>query len=573
MLCRLFVGSLLFLFPTIVFSQTETKTDYVDAVVRGAGLMPWQKPGVSEEEKEFREHIEARKTRMLQNRDRVEHPALLSKEAIERIRRKREEDPSVESWAQSSINFANTVIEKGEGYIEEMIPELTPTNPYGFTCPHCVGKQSQEGVGSRIVGWSHESPEQIFCRTCGQTYPDEKYPETIELKAPRSGQTFTYYVNEKQRANPENKTGELAYHWVGYPVHISFTGIVRGKKILHLKSALNALAYAYLFTEEVKYAEKTKEILLRFAECYPNWLYHDYWDTIADCDPMYAAWHDKSLPIEWKRHLSTNAYRNDTMEKAGMLQTYWGCGRIHPSTDGISGLDRICEAYDLVVTATYPDGSPVWSDEEKTKVERDFILEYVIGGEPFVGGEGKADEENNKAPRVYHAQAAVAMCLGIPELADVAIRGYEVVRDNSFLYDGMSTESPSYTNMYLSQLIAIPEKLYGFEWPSDFEAREGVYDPYADDWRLELMYRAVLDQLDPEYRLPSTIRHPCRQWTESSHHRVCPQEVSRNTSKGSIAALTGWRSTRSLRDVQSGHGRIGEGKSLSNSRRSISPLG
>ncbi|MCA9412344.1 MAG: heparinase II/III family protein [Candidatus Omnitrophica bacterium] len=191
-----------------------------------------------------------------------------------------------------------------------------------------------------------------------------------------------------------------------------------------------------------------------------------------------------------------------------MLQTYWGCGRIHPSTDGISGLNMICVAYDLVAEAKKEDGSSVWSEEEKLKVERDFILEYVIGAEPFVGGEGRADEDNNKAPRVYNAQAAVAKCLGIPELADVAIRGYEIVRDNSFLYDGMSTESPSYTNMYLSQLIAIPETLYGFKWPKDFEPRKGVYDPYANDKRLELMYRAVLDQLDPHYHyLPLSDTH------------------------------------------------------------------
>jgi hypothetical protein len=284
---------------------------------------------------------------------------------------------------------------------------------------------------------------------------------------------------------------------VGYPIHVSFTGILRLKKIEFMLGTVKPLALTYTFTKDPRYAETARDVLIRLAECYPRWLYHDYWDTIADCDPLYAAWRDKELHLEWKRHLSTNAYRKDVPERAAMLQSYWGAGRVHPSTDGVNGLKELCLAYDLVVEAMGEDGTPVWTPEQRSLVERDLLLEWVIGAEPFVGGRGKADCHNNKAPRIYHAQAAVAKCLGIPELADVALRGYEAVRDRSFLYDGFSTESPAYTNMYLSQLIEIPETLLGFRWPEGFPGRGGIEDPYRSDKRLELMYRAAIDQLTP----------------------------------------------------------------------------
>ena len=41
-------------------------------------------------------------------------------------------------------------------------------------------------------------------------------------------------------------------------------------------------------TGEARYAGKAVRILNRLAACYRNWLYHDYWDAVADCDPSSA---------------------------------------------------------------------------------------------------------------------------------------------------------------------------------------------------------------------------------------------------------------------------------------------
>ncbi|HQP98485.1 MAG TPA: heparinase II/III family protein [bacterium] len=481
-------------------NDSADKERYVEAVTRGEGYMPWQQQGISEAEQSFRLEIEAMKDEYLSTRTIVTHPALLTKEDLERARRNIEQNDSARKWFDGQKRLADAAANQPPGYVDSMISELTPANTYGFTCPNCVGKESQECAGSSLIDWTPENPDFIRCERCGQNYPDEKYPETAVLRCPRIGQEFTYYLNEQQRFHPEDRTGQYAWHWVGYPMHISFSGIVRTRKCEYMLRAMRSLALVYAMEQDPKHAECAIEILIRLARCYRNWLYHDYWDTIADCDPIYAAWHDRELPLEWKRHLCANAFAKDTLDQASMLQRYWGAGRYHPSTDSISVLASICLAYDLLYNASDAQGNALWTTDMRSIVERDLILEWELGAEPYAGGHKKADNRNNKAPRIYHAQAAVAKCLGIPDLADTALRGYQVVRDESFLDDGFSTESPSYTNMYLSQLLCIPETLHGFKWPKDYPDHQGTVDLYKTDRRLELMYRSILDQLRPDGR-------------------------------------------------------------------------
>lgn len=480
-------------------AQEDRKPEYVHAVVRGAGLMPWQTPDVSEAERTFRAEIEARKDALLARAQAV-HPSYYDADTIARAKENVARHEWARNWLDGQIAFAEEIVAQPGGWIAAMIPNEAPSHAYGFTCPECVGVKSQEGVGDPLVRWNYRAPDEFSCAACGTVFPNEKYPESQVLQLPRTGHTVSYYLNPAEQANPEDRSGALAWHWVGYPVHNSFSGIIRERKIAFMRSAAQSLGLAYLFTEDPRFAMATRDILVRFAECYRQWPYRDYWDTYADCDPLYAAWHDKALPIEWKRHLSEEAYKGDTMEKASMLQNYWGAGRIHPSTDNISGLTGAVQAYDFTCTAQNADGTPVWDHAARALVQRDLLLEWAMGAEPYIGGPGKAEEDNNKSPRIYNAMAALGKCLGIPEYADVALRGYERVRDGSFLFDGFSSESPSYTGMYLDQLLIVPETLHGYAWPASFSARSGVVDLYQQDPQLRLMYRSVLDTLLPDGR-------------------------------------------------------------------------
>jgi hypothetical protein len=471
--------------------EPARKEQFVEAVVRGAGRMPWQEEGFSKEEQAFRAEVEARKTELLENAFPVEAPVMIGKEAIARARRRVHTTEAGRAWAEAMRRNVRRLLDAEPGYIEAMLSPLTPGFSYGFTCPACVGRLSQEGTGHGIMDWSSAQPDVLECRECGQIYPSEAYPEDAVLQCPRMDQAFSFYRNPDQKAKPEDRSGRLAYHWVGHPMHMSFSGLLRQQRAGYLIGLLPDLAMLWQVTGEAVYAEKAAAILSRLAFCYRNWLYHDYWGGVADCDPLYAAWHAGSLPIEWKRHLCTSAYAKDSLEKASMMQSYWGAGRYHPSTDSIGTLADIALACDLVSDA------PVWTDEMRSIVARDLLLEWLFGAEPYLGGPGRTKRTDNKAPRLYKAMAAVARCLGLPDFADTALRGYEAVRDQSFSWDGFSHESPSYTNMYLSSLLDVPETLHGFQWPAGYGKRSGVLNIYGTDNRLRLMYRAVIDQLRP----------------------------------------------------------------------------
>ncbi len=477
-------------------AQEERRDEYIHAVVRGAGLLPWQEQGVSEAEKNFRAEMEARKDQLLSGPP-IAHPAYYDATALARAKENIANHEWAADWLAGQVALADYVVAQAPGWIDAMIPLEAPSPIYGFTCPNCVGEKSQEAVGAGLVAWSHQSPDEIRCRRCDMAFPNADYPETATLQLPRSGQSVSYYLNPAEQANPDDRSGDLAWHWVNYPLHVSFSGVIREKKIAFMRTTAKSLALAWLFTEDPRYAVATRDVLTRYATAYRQWPYHDYWGTYADCDPLYAAWHDKSLPLVWKRHLSESAFKQDTLEKARMLQTYWGAGRIHASTDGVSGLTQFVLAYDLTWDAVDKDGKPVWDDASRRLVERDLILEAALGAEPYIGGPGEAKEDNNKAPRIYNAFGAVGKVLGIPQYVDVAIRGYECVRDASFNYDGFSTESPSYTNMYLSQLLIVPESLHGYVWPDGVAGRSGTVDLYGQDEQLKLMYQSLLDTILP----------------------------------------------------------------------------
>jgi len=478
-----------------MIKRTDRRQEYVERVTHGEGFMPWQsRERTSPEEVEFRRQMVRRKDDLLKRRRRVVHPALYTTEETAIARRNSAETEWGKAWFAGIKTVADHVAAQPDGYIETMISELTPTNHYGFTCPHCVGTKSQEGARAYMFAWNCREPEIIRCKTCNQTYPDMHYPETGQLACPRRGQTFTYYINESERAHPEDRSGSYAWKWVGHPIHVSFSGIIRHQKVLFMLDAARSLGLAYRLTGKPRYAEQAVQILQRFAVCVPNWLYHDYWDTVADCDPLYAAWHDTTLPLEWKRHACGAAYAGDDDETGSMLRNYWGAGRIHTSADAWV-LNSLCPAYDLTYDAVGADGKPVWTPAWRRRIERDLLLEYAFGAEPFLGGAGKADNLTNKSAYVYYPFAELAVTLGLADFADVALRGYIGLRDQSFVADGFSTESPAYTNLYLSNLIFVPEVLHGFRWPHSFPGRKGTVDVYKDDTRLQLMLQAELEAL------------------------------------------------------------------------------
>ncbi|MDP2991144.1 MAG: hypothetical protein Q8O57_11350, partial [Kiritimatiellota bacterium] len=306
--------------------------------------------------------------------------------------------------------------------------------------------------------------------------------------------------------HPDDRTGHYAWQWVWKPMAVSFTGIVRERKVRFMFHAVLAAAQVYRLTGDARYAELAGRILQCLARRFPNWLYHDMYGAFADCDPLYAAAHDTALKLDFKRHPCEMAYGGatyetgpvaDTPDKARMLATFFGASRAgFPGTHGMAQfLGNVCRASDRVYDAKGTNGQPLWSDEARRDVERNLILEYALETEPWLGGPGQAQNVCNKAPEIYHGLAAVGVCLGLPEYAHVALMGFENIRDQRFLYDGISMESALYMDAFLSDMIEVTELLQGFRWPERFKERAGVVDVYGSDPKFRRMMRAVVEEL------------------------------------------------------------------------------
>ena len=367
-----------------------------------------------------------------------------------------------------------------------------------------MGRLSQPGAGTYAFDWDYRKPDVIRCKACGHELPDARFPEERKLACPRRGQSFTFLKSPEEAANPEDTSGRHAWFWAGNPAFVSIEGIVRERKIIFMLSAAKDLALMYRLKGDTRYATAAAAILKRLASVYSGWLYHDYLGTFADCDPLYAAWHDREFPVAWKRNPATSAYLGASLErrwtghgddewpdKAHMTTTFFGSGLIHPSADTWL-LRPIIFAYDLLYDAKDENGRLFLDENVRLKLERDVILEHLFMGEPFVGGQGMATGIDNKAPYVYMPMALAAKALGLPEFAHVALMGFENIRDKAFVFDGFSTESPAYGEMFIHNTIWIPEYLDGFRWPDGFTARKGTVSIFKDDPLFASMLNTLL---------------------------------------------------------------------------------
>ena len=447
----------------------QTLRDYATLVARGEAWTPMQKrASVSDVERVFRLKMEKRKDDILARRAFVRNPVLLTQKNFDIARSNIATTAWAREWFDGLQEATDHILTQPDGYIESMIPELTPTAPYAFNCPACVGRLSAASQGSHGITWDYRKPDILQCKTCGQEFPDARFPETRKLVCPRRGQSFAFFRSPDEDANPDDLTGRFAWRWADRPAFGSAEGIIREYKTIFMMVAARKLALMHRLTGNERHAETAAKILARLARTFPLWLYHDYRGCFADCDPLYAAWHDAALPVEWKRHPATYAYfggsigkhgqHDEWPDKAGMLSTYFGSGIIHPSADAFL-LQPIIFAYDLLKCATDASGRLFLDEQLQTRIERDLILEALFMSEPFLGGPGRAEQLGNKGPSVYQVMASAGRALGLPDFAHVALMGYEKIRDNAFLFDGFSTESPAYGEMFLRSVIWVPKIL------------------------------------------------------------------------------------------------------------------
>ena len=404
----------------------------------------------------------------------------------------------VETWRQQTAY----ALQQEKPFFESMLPILTPWPEYGQNCPACVGRLSSMGE-TGLYEWDVRDPDKLTCKYCHTQYPNAEYPETGSITATRMGQTFTFYLNDDEREHPEDMTGTHAYRWVSFPVHTSFSGILRSKQGKWCFDQVLPLAQLYALTGDLSCAQRAAWIMDIAARRYGNWLYHSYDGTYADCPPAEVA-------IEMGRHprggqfapeviISAFEGRHRDGEHATLFNGFWGAGRFACSGGDSGILLPITLAYDLIRDAQDAGGEPIISAEMDQRIRRDLILAGCDDMECW-------NEINNKCPPARALSALCGRLFKRPESVRRAIYGFEKLLEKGFHTDGFCTESPSYSDMFLNLMRQIPDLLDGYSDPEDYEPTEGEplvdFDPYQQFARYRLALENMLRMLDPNGKYP-----------------------------------------------------------------------
>ncbi len=414
------------------------------------------------------------------HRGSVVHPATIlkpqdlarAKENINRYAWARDEADRIRRAADEALK---TITPE---YVEKMIEDTTPgcTGP----CPACRAKGIAWHPGGQWR-WSPSSPDELTCAVCETVFPNEEFPETVVVESTWGrGQKFTFMGGE---------TFKVFSYTEARP---SLSGITRARKVSYMTRLLETLGTAHALTDDPRYARGAKAILSRFADVFPEYLvfagygYGEY----AGMDPHVAAERINELPEDERVYPPNKPNRK--------LHTgYWSASRI-----GTSGMDggwvvSIAVAYDLTCMAE-ENGEPVYSEDEKLRIERDLLLEsaYLALCDPDI---------NNKSVGNRAGVAVVGICVGHPGLVRFGVEGFQEAVNNWFLPDGGTSESPAYAIMTMSGLRPFVLALRNYSDPAgyigadgfrfdDFEAGRG--SKFGDCWQ------ALIWTLQGDLRFP-----------------------------------------------------------------------
>ncbi len=341
----------------------------------------------------------------------------------------------------------------------QWIPRETPNSELFTMCPAC-----EAAPVHGHYSWKPENPDQLICTTCRTVYPNSDYPEDVVFRTDfGGGQEITYYTGR---------------HWdlIGFPFVSSWTANIRARKCEYMGRMARQCALAYVLTREIGHAERTRDILLRFAEVYSGYMVHSGYGEFSDAPAEEAAKNILDLP---RPELVVPPNRPDRKLHVG----YWMAGRA--TGVGMEGtfVSDVTIAFDLTRGARAA-GRPVYTPEARRKIERDLLLESTILllADPNF---------NNKSATNRSAAGIVGLCLDDPNLVRFGLDGFNHFVYNWFLEDGMSSESPGYGFMTLNGIRHFADAAHGYSLSADSGAPEAgprELDIYGDS-----RYRAVLE--------------------------------------------------------------------------------
>jgi hypothetical protein len=415
-------------------------------------------------------------------RDTVRHPCVLWKPAdLARARANAERHDWARTRIASQEGSARALLERVRPeQLLRMIPRETPGDRLFTPCPSCraLGKPVHP---HGLWAWTPDDPDRIVCKACGVAFPNDDHPETVELHTRwRRPSTLLFYGGDPF---------VIFGYRNGRP---SFSGCVRAHKVNWTAAAAQSLAEAHLLTGKPEYAQAVRAILLRFAECFPDWLVHTGYGEYADMDPRRAA---AALPSVPEPELCVPPNLPDRQLYTG----YWQAGRA--TGTGMEGgfVSQMTLAYDWTCGAKDEAGRPVYSDEERRRIERDLLLESTI---LLVCDKAI----NNKSVGNRTAAALVGICVGHPGLVRFGLEGFRRTVDGWFQPDGTASESVAYGIMTLGGIWEMPLALRGYRDPPGYRDAGGARLDSLDLYRarpVARMWDAFFLSLQGDLRYPA----------------------------------------------------------------------
>ena len=181
------------------------------------------------------------------------------------------------------------------------------------------------------------------------------------------------------------------------------------------------LATLYALTGDLICGHWARDILLRFAHVYPNYLVHSSYGDWIDLPPHLVAENINDLPEdEW----TIPPNKPDRTLHTG----YWSAGRAMGV--GLEGhfVRNVTVAYDFI--------HDLLTEDERLKIETDLLLEstVLLLADPDL---------NNKSVANLSAAGLVGMAVGAPSLVDAGSKGFWHFVRNWYLPVGTTSESPS----------------------------------------------------------------------------------------------------------------------------------
>lgn len=330
----------------------------------------------------------------------VKHPVgPFSAEDIERAKRNYKE----QEWAKKRFEYFL--------YRAKDIMEIDPERDISegdifdhVNCPKC---------GALDNTWILRSDKQsIECRKCHVVFPSEElkeeYTETIPGPKPGMTRTLTYALGKEMELG-DDKLG----------THYYLTAMLNNRKFGRT-SWIEYAAYIYAITDDLAYAQKVRDILVRIAEVYPNYAFK----------------------------FRTQAYKSPRFNYMAGKLGGWKYG------DSVR-VASFAVAYDLTVN------SGVYSDEDKVKIENGIFREYL---NMITAHRPNADVTTNAVPA--HLTAA-ALCADLTGNQDL-MKNYVLNGEGSlipflqkFYYrDGVWSENTaSYSHMSTAPLPKLIETI------------------------------------------------------------------------------------------------------------------